>query len=1122
MINVKLLVQQVGGAAVIKQTVAQMQRLAPAARKAGLGVRNLNLGFGALGKNIGGILTPLKGMFGQFLGFAAAGAAVSGATRSVLGFNSAMTQSVAIMGEAGRELRGEMEAVALTVAKDLNIAAEEAAGSFFFLASAGLDAKTSIEALPVVATFAKAGMFDMARATDLLTDAQSALGLTLRDAETGMIDTARTMANMANLSDVLVKANTLANATVEQFSEALTNRAGAAMRLLNVEVTEGVAVLAALADQGVKGAEAGTQLGIVLRNITTAAVKNKAEFQALGVNVFDAEGKFAGMANVIGDLEKALGGLSDEQQKAALIQLGFADRAQSTLLQLLGTSDAIRRYDAALQVAGGTTRQVAEQQLTAFRERLGQIAETMKGRVIVGFAEFLKLMKAMGPVFRDIGAVLTTVGGLLKDTFVGAFDSLVEFFSGGAIKNFSKQANALAVVGESIALAWIRAKQAIIGVSLEIAKANRVSQESEVGRGISGSVGLAPGVAPPVSNPGASSGPTQSERLIIAEIQRLEEEANALISGNGGIADRIAASGREIEFALGDVGEGIGGPGGSGGPLSEGLKAEATAVEKVVADMSRDLLMAKLDLTKALGEERRSVGFQLFQPEELKQARATLSLTSVEFSKMADRAHSAGVPIDEISRQLRDMGASDSQIAEIAKRFEEVKEETFDWSGLLQDAANLMQVLGVEADSFLGKMISGGSALGSAIQNFTGALATGGPAGIASAGLSLLGAGASFIGGFFSGGEEREVNDMRDEFFSQWTNGFVGLQQELSAIGADAEGLVRQIFDAETVEQYNAAVAQATGLLDEHQQQLAMQTEARNELNAALERYNFDITQTIFAQEALDEQGAQLLKEFNLLTQAGIDQGAVIEAMSDNMSAYIQSALESGATIPEAMREQVEAFIAAGKLLDENGNAFASAEDAGITFAETTTEKMQGLIDSIQQLVNALLGIPPIDIPVSFNGGQGLPGLPGGAPGGGAPGGSTDGRGFPGSGIPGFARGGLVDQPTFAMVGERGPEVVAPVASLFSQVSGGVVENLRPQIEASQQVVTTRVDQLERALASMLEQQQQQQAAMVDALSRRPPILLQIDGRDVRASVQEGLDTNEILVPDNARTDRID
>lgn len=183
-------------------------------------------------------------------------------------FDAAMQQSISIMGDVDDVMRGRMIDTARQVARDLNISATSAAESYFFLASAGLDAEQSIAALPQVATFAKAGMFDMATATDLATDAQSALGLTVDDS-------AQNLGNLTRVTDVLVRGNQLANASVEQFSTALTNKAGAALRTVNKDVEEGVAVLAAFADQGVKGEDAGERLSIVLRDVTRAAQANR-------------------------------------------------------------------------------------------------------------------------------------------------------------------------------------------------------------------------------------------------------------------------------------------------------------------------------------------------------------------------------------------------------------------------------------------------------------------------------------------------------------------------------------------------------------------------------------------------------------------------------------------------------------------------------------------------------------------------------------------------------------------------------------------------------------------------------------------------------------------------------
>jgi len=336
-------------------------------------------------------------------------------------FDSAMNQSLAIMGNVSDALRNDMSDAAREVAKTTTFSAEQAAESYFFLASAGLSAKASIEALPKVASFAQAGMFDMALATDLLTDAQSALGLTVDD-------TAQNTLNMVRVSDVLVKANTLANASVEQFSTALTTKAGAALKILGKDVEEGVAVLAAFADQGIKAELAGSQLGIILRDLSTKAIKFEDEFHAMGIAVFDEAGEFRNLADVIGDMEGALAGMSDETAKATLLQLGFSDRSLGSLMSLMGQSEAIRQYEKDLRKAGGTTEEVAGKQLETLNAQLGLLKDEI---VDVGIElgshlapAFGGLVTAMKPVIKQVGAQLILSFKLLIPVIQQLFEFL--------------------------------------------------------------------------------------------------------------------------------------------------------------------------------------------------------------------------------------------------------------------------------------------------------------------------------------------------------------------------------------------------------------------------------------------------------------------------------------------------------------------------------------------------------------------------------------------------------------------------------------------------------------------------------------------------------------------------
>jgi TP901 family phage tail tape measure protein len=339
-------------------------------------------------------------------------------------FDGALTKSKAIMGELSDTMQNEMSDAAREVAKVTVFSAEQAAESFFFLASAGLSAEASIAALPQVAQFAQAGMFDMARATDLLTDAQSALGLTVDDAS-------ENLKNMAQVSDVLVRANTLANASVEQFSTALTTKAGAALRSLGKDVEEGVAVLAAFADQGIKGELAGTQLAIVLRDLTTKAINNKDAFAEMGISVFDSNGEMKNLGDIVGNLEVALAGMSDETQKATLLQLGFSDKSLASLQALLGTSDAIKLYESELRSASGFTRDVAERQLKTFSAQVGLLESAFKDVAIEIGEELTPYLMELIPVLQDL---LPVIGQKLADAikkvdWAGLVEVVANFFT---------------------------------------------------------------------------------------------------------------------------------------------------------------------------------------------------------------------------------------------------------------------------------------------------------------------------------------------------------------------------------------------------------------------------------------------------------------------------------------------------------------------------------------------------------------------------------------------------------------------------------------------------------------------------------------------------------------------
>lgn len=358
--------------------------------------------------------------------------------KSFADFDAAMTESLAIMGDVTPKMRKMMDKAARDVAKSTIFSAKEAAEGFYYLISAGMDAEQSIAALPQVAAFAQAGMFDLDRATEMLIDSQFSLGLQSKDAK-------ENLEGLTRVTDVYTKAAVTSNATVEQFAESMSRKAGAALRTLGKDIEEGVAVLSVFADQGLKGEIAGQALYMVLRDLQTAAVKFPDTFKDMGVAVYDSSGEMRNMADIISDLESALAGMSDEQRKATLLEMGFTDRSVAYIQALLGTSDAIREYETSIRDSTGYTQDVAAKQLEAFKNqwilfkhKLTDISITI-GSVLL--PKLIELVDAVTPYvdkvaeWIDQNATLAiTIGGIAAAIgpaiwFVGQLTKLIGFLT---------------------------------------------------------------------------------------------------------------------------------------------------------------------------------------------------------------------------------------------------------------------------------------------------------------------------------------------------------------------------------------------------------------------------------------------------------------------------------------------------------------------------------------------------------------------------------------------------------------------------------------------------------------------------------------------------------------------
>lgn len=231
--------------------------------------------------------------------------------------------------------------------------ATEAAGALNFFAKAGLNAKQSIALLMPATRFATASEMDLARATDIATDAMDIFGLRSTDA-------AETAANFGRLTDVMSKAVSSANLDVEQLFEAIA-AGGPAVKATGTSMETIIALTEQLASRGLKGSAAGVALKNVFLKLASSPVQTK--LKSLGVSVKEIEGPNIGemrdFADVMFDLNKALADKSGVD-KIAIINSLFGLRGVTAVTGVLSDGiDKLLKYRDGLVNAGGKTAEMA-------------------------------------------------------------------------------------------------------------------------------------------------------------------------------------------------------------------------------------------------------------------------------------------------------------------------------------------------------------------------------------------------------------------------------------------------------------------------------------------------------------------------------------------------------------------------------------------------------------------------------------------------------------------------------------------------------------------------------------------------------------------------------------------
>ena len=168
---------------------------------------------------------------------------------------------------------------------------QDSAAAFLDLQKAGLSVSDSMLALTRVGELATAANMSLSDSMNAVISASKSFGIPMSEA--------------IRITDGYVRAANLGTAEAIDLSQGLANIGPAAAQFgLGFEQT--LAILSMFNDQGIRGAEAGTQLKSMLLSLTKPTKEVEGTFKELGVSLVDAGGNFRSLNDIINDLDKAM------------------------------------------------------------------------------------------------------------------------------------------------------------------------------------------------------------------------------------------------------------------------------------------------------------------------------------------------------------------------------------------------------------------------------------------------------------------------------------------------------------------------------------------------------------------------------------------------------------------------------------------------------------------------------------------------------------------------------------------------------------------------------------------------------------------------------------------------
>jgi TP901 family phage tail tape measure protein len=275
---------------------------------------------------------------------AAIGGALGFAVKKSMDFEAQIDRVGAVAGATPAEIK-KLEQAALDLGASTSKSATEVAQGMEIMATMGYNTNQILAAMPGIIAAAEASGEDMAVVADTVSAALNAFGLSASEA--------------SRVADVLAQAANDSAAGIQDMQYTFKYAAPVAKQL-GISLEELAAATEIMANNGIRGEQAGTTLRAALIRLSDPPKEAANTLERLGVKITDANGKMLPFSNIIGQLAEKTKNMSNAQKLAALSTIFGTEAASGMLAVVEAGPQKLDALTKSLQNSGGASQEAAK------------------------------------------------------------------------------------------------------------------------------------------------------------------------------------------------------------------------------------------------------------------------------------------------------------------------------------------------------------------------------------------------------------------------------------------------------------------------------------------------------------------------------------------------------------------------------------------------------------------------------------------------------------------------------------------------------------------------------------------------------------------------------------------